>query len=330
MLDAGLDWCMNNGKTNGFKNNLQVIESLETGEQRIYNSVLVDPKNIDIISNNLAMQIVNKLAGTKSCAMDLSRELKQHEQKIYYHIRRLEEAGIIKRAGIERRFGMTAKMFTASSPIISAKLYDDGQTLNSKELSVDYHTAQFFYPFVHEGKLDAKIIVGDTSSHGRFDGEAREGNYGFDLAMLLGGLIRNLKFPSYKLDTEVTEDDLKGNLILIGNPKTNTIIDKINNSLPIFFDESKAFSFVSRSNGTFYDDPTVGLILKINNPLDNTKKILLIGGIKTRGSRAAFLACTKHIKELLEKTDKEGNLMCLVKGVDRDGDRVIDEVKFVD
>ncbi len=321
---------INNGKTNGFKGNLQVVENLDTGVQKIYNSVFVDPKYIDIIRNDLAMQIIGKLAGSKSCAMDLSRELKQHEQKIYYHIRRLEQAGIIKRAGVERRFGMLAKMYTTVSPIVSAKLYEDGTIVNNKDLSVDYHKAQFFYPFVHEGKLDAKIIVGDTSTHGRFDAESREGNYIFDLAMLLGGLVKNIKVPSYKLDTEVTDQDLKGNLILVGNSKTNTIIDKLNKDLSVYFDESKAFSLVNKFTSKIYDDPMVGIVLKINNPFDNTKKILLIGGSKTRGARSAFLACTKHIKELLEKADKEGNFLCLVKGVDRDGDKVIDEVTFVE
>ncbi len=316
-------------KTNGVKM-LQLVENMDSGENKVYNSIFVDPKYIDIISNDLAMRIISQLSKAKGCAMDLSRELKQHEQKIYYHIRRLEEAGIIKRVGIERRFGMTAKMYGTVSPVISAKLYEDGAILKTDGISGDLQTLQLFYPFVHEGRLDAKIVIGDTSMHGRFDGEGKEGNYGFDLAMLLGGLVKNLKFPSYKLDTEITDQDLKNNLILIGNPKTNTLIDKLNAELPIYFDESKGFSLVSKIDGKVYDDPTIGVILKINNPFDNTKKILLIGGIKTRGSRAGFLACTKHIKELLEKTDKEGNLVCLVKGVDRDGDRVIDEVKFVE
>jgi len=316
-------------KPNGVKM-LQLVENMDFGEHKIYNSVFVDPENIDIISNDLARKIVTQLSKAKGCAMDLSRELKQHEQKIYYHIRRLEEAGIIKKVGIERRFGMTAKMYTTVSPIVSAKLYEDGTILKNNDISGDLQTLQFFQPFVHDGKLDAKIVIGDTSTHGRFDGEAKEGHYGFDLAMLLGGLVRNLKFPSYKLDTEITEDDIKNNLILIGNPKTNTLIDRINKELPVYFDESNGFSIVSKTNGKLYDDPAVGLILKMNNPFDSTKKILLIGGSKTRGSRAAFLACTRHIKELLEKTDKEGNIACLVKGIDRDGDRVIDEVKFVE
>ncbi len=321
---------MVNGKNNGFsKNNIHVIENQDNGEQKIYNSVLVDPQYIDIISNELAMKIVTRLAGSKSCAMDISRELKQHEQKIYYHLRRLEQAGIIKRVGSERRFGMIAKMFTTVSPVISAKLYDDGQILNSKNLSVDYHTAQFFYPFIHEGKLDAKIIVGDTSDHGRFDSHSSEGNFSFDLAMLLGKSLTNLNFPSYKLDTEVVDSDLKNNLIVIGNPKTNTIIDKLNEQLPLYFDQNKDFCVSSRSLGKTYDDPTIGIVLKINNPFDSTKKMLLIGG-KTRGTRAAFLACTKHIQDLLARQSKEGDIMCMVKGLDKDGDRIIDEVKFVE
>ncbi len=309
-------------------NGLQLIESLETGEQRVYNSVFVDHKNVNILSNDLAIKIVAKLAESKGCAMDLSRDLNQHEQKIYYYLRKLETAGVVKKVGTERRFGMTAKMYSAVSPIVATKLYDDGHLMKA-DGKANVFAASLFYPFVNNGKMESKIVIGDTYSHGRFDTQSSEGNYAFDLALLLGGLVRDPKFPNYKLDTEMTETDLKNNLILIGSAKTNTIIDKLNAQLPLYFDETKDFCVASKVLGKTYDDPRVGIVLKVNNPFDNTKKILLLGG-KTRGTRAAILACTVHIKDLLDKTDKEGNIMCLVKGYDKDGDKVIDEVKFVE
>ncbi len=309
-------------------NGLQLIESLETGEQRIYNSVFVEAKHVNILSNELAVKIVSKLAETKACAMDLARDLNQHEQKIYYYLRKLEEAGVVKKVGTERRFGMIAKLYSAVSPIVSTKLYED-ERLMKVDGKGDVFAASLFYPFVNNGKMESKIVVGDTYSHGRFDTQSSEGNYAFDLALLLGGLVRDPKFPNYKLDTEMSETDLKNNLILIGNSKTNTIIDKLNTQLPLYFDEAKDFCVASKVLGKTYDDPRVGIVLKVNNPFDNTKKILLLGG-KTRGTRAAILACTIHLKDLLDRADKDGNIMCLVKGFDKDGDKVIDEVKFVE
>jgi len=84
------------------KNNLQVIENLENGQKKVYSSIFVDTETIDILSNDLALKIVSKLALSKACAMDLARDLEQHEQKIYYHLRRLEQAGIIKKVGTEK------------------------------------------------------------------------------------------------------------------------------------------------------------------------------------------------------------------------------------
>ena len=177
--------------------------------------------------------------------------------------------------------------------------------------------------------MDAKIVIGDPYSHGRFDSQSSEGNFAFDLALLMGGLIKGIKFPNYKLDTEVKESDLKNNLILIGSSKTNTIIDKINQHLPLYFDESKDFCVASRIVGKTYDDPRVGIFLKINNPFDPTKKILVLGG-KNRGTRSALLACTNHVEDILSKTDKDGNIICLLKGFDKDGDGVIDDIKIME
>ena len=54
--------------------------------------------------------------------MDLARKLEQHEQKIYYHLRNLEKAGIIKQTRTEQRYGMTAKIFDVISPVVATKM----------------------------------------------------------------------------------------------------------------------------------------------------------------------------------------------------------------
>ena len=102
----------------------------ENGEEwNAYNSLLLEPKNLGIFTNELALKIVLGLSKKPGCAMDLARKLGVDEQRIYYHLRKLEKAGIVKLMGTEMRYGMTAKIYQAVSPVVSAKLYEDGHRI---------------------------------------------------------------------------------------------------------------------------------------------------------------------------------------------------------
>ena len=297
------------------------------GDAKIaYDSLIVAPKKLSVFNSDLALRIVNELARNPGCAMDLARSLKEHEQKIYYHLRRLENVGIVKPIGTEKRYGMTAKIFSMTCPVIATKLYEDGRPLKKTATAKDPNTMKFFYPFIEDGKLNAMIIIGDTYSHGRFDSESTEGPYTFELGILLGNLLSNLKFPHYKFDTEVTKEDLKENLIVIGNIKTNILVDKLNGHLPVYFDEENKFYITSKKTGAFYDDARVGIITKIRSPFEKNKKVLLLGGRGRRGTQAAILACTKHFQKIAKNLNEDGDAVIVVKGFDRDGDKVIDDI----
>ena len=312
---------MVNGKNNG----LQLIESLENGEQKIYNSVFVETKHIDILSNDLAVKIVSWLAANKGCAMDLSRELKQHEQKIYYHLRRLEQAGIIKKVGTERRFGMTAKMYSAVSPIVSTKLYEDGHTINQKSNPKMRNLS----PFIDKGKLNAKIVLGAPFPHGEHGATARDGVYMADLALFLGTFLTNTEDLSCKLDTEIRESDYNNNLILIGGPKINTIVAKINSKLPIYFDEKNEWTLISRKTGEAYGYDAHAVIIKMKSPFNSEKDILLLAGRRSVGLRSAILAFINHYNKIMA-TEKSGVVTVVVNGIDKDSDGIVDSVEFVE
>lgn len=296
--------------------------------QKAYNSMLLEPKDLRIFANELALNMVKELSRKPGCAMDLARKLEVDEQKIYYHLRKLEGAGIVKLLGTETRYGMTAKIYKTMSPVVSAKLYEDGHELEKGRKIIDPDTAKFFSPFVKNGRLNALVIIGDVYSHGKFDAIAREGPHAFDLAMMLGNLVNELSFPHFKLDTEVGEKDLKNNLILIGNSKANIIVDKINQSLPLRFDERNDFAIVSEKSGNVYNGPRLGVIIKTKNPFNSKKKILVLGG-RTSGTKAAIVACTKHISKVIKGLDKRETAI-VVSGFDKDGDKIIDDVKVLE
>jgi hypothetical protein len=226
---------------------------------------------------------------------------------------------------------MTAKIYSVVSPVIAAKLFDKGvEVKENSNVLTSNEFSKFFAPFIEDGKLNAKVIIGDTTSHGRFDSWAYDFPFGLELVAIIGKLLTEISFPIYKLDIEIDESDLKDNLILLGNIKTNSIIDKINEKLPIKFDTEGREFLVSTITERKYSDPRIGLIAKIPNPFNGDKQILVIGGVARRGMRAASSAITKHISKINLNIKKDGSLLTVVQGLDEDGNGMIDNVKFLE
>ena len=304
------------------------LENVDKNYQKVYNSVVVDPSKINILSNKLTRDIVKLLSENRLCAMDLSRELKQHEQKIYYHMRKLEEAGIVKQVGTEKRFGMIAKMYSAQAPIVCTKLYDEGQMIESKE-TADPLLAKFFSPFVENGKLNSLIIVGDARPHGKYDKANTGAMHTIDIVLLLGKLVRDFKTPTYKIDTEVEEKDLQQNLILFGSPRDNMILEKINQKLPLKFVLEADWSIKSKSTNSIYTGSRKGVLIRCENPFNEKKKILVFGGLRTEGLRSPVVAVLKNLEEIWN-LNKNGDLYVVLDGLDKDGDGVVDTAKILE
>ncbi len=307
---------------------LLVEHSGET--QKIYRSLVVEPRKLNILGSELAVKIVSELSRQPQCAMDLSRKLKQHEQKIYYHLRNLERAGMVKKVGTESRYGMTAKIYDVVSPVVSAKLYEDGYSVSNPEPMKNPVVAEFLKPFIQNGKLNAKILIGDPYPHGKFDAGGMDACYASELALLLGIHINQFPVNSVRLDIHVTEEDLKENLIIIGCPKYNGISYKINQYLPIYFDEDEDWKIVSKITGKHYDNDLAGVVIKCNNPYNRNKKILVLAGRRTRGTQSAVMAVTKNLNELVKHADDTSTLAKVVRGVDANGDSVVDSIKILE
>jgi DNA-binding transcriptional ArsR family regulator len=298
-----------------------------------YDSILVHPKKMNIFNSDLSLKIINELVKEPCCAMDLARKLGQHEQKIYYHIRKMEDAGVIRMSRIEKRYGMNAKIYTVVSPVISTKIYDDGHEVEScagVQVKNNIAIEKFLYPFVKNRKMNAKIIVGDPYPHGKYEKGAMSTVHTIDFIFLLGNLVDTLNYPHYRLDVDTRKDDLKDNLIIFSSPKGNTIADIMNPSLPIRFNPDKGWCITSDFTGKKYEESRCGVILKCDNPFDKKKKILWISGIRTRGMQSAVIAITKYTNELMSRMDKDGNIACVVEGLDKDGDKIIDSVRFLE
>ena len=298
-----------------------VIEESEKG-QKVFKAASLKPKNISILNSELSLKILQELAKRPSCAMDIARKLKQHEQKIYYHLRKMEKAGIIKLLKTEERVGAIAKIYSVIAPYFVFKLFDDKEAQNIK---VKIRESEFLNPFIKNKKMNCLIVVGSPDPHGKYAAQASDGSTAIDLALFLGTFAEKAKL-SYKLDTQLNEKDLKENLILIGGPKANILIDKINKKLPIYFDVKHEFNIVSTRTKNVYTGDDIGIVIKMKSPFCKDKKILVLSGKRFKGTRAAIIAIVKYCKELNDKEE----IFAVVRGIDRDSDGMIDDVEFLE
>lgn len=302
-----------------------ITEDTEEG-QKIYRTMVIKPNKLSVLNTELAVKILQELARKPSCAMDIARRLKEHEQKIYYHLRRLEKAGIIKIERTEERSGSLAKIFSVSSPFVSVKLFDSEHL---SDVKTKPREIEFLEPFIHKGKLDAVIVVGSPDPHGKYSSRGFDGSAAIDLGLFLGTFLVNVS-PDYKLDTEIKDSDLKNNLIIVGGPKANILIDKINDKLPTYFDTKHDFNIISTFTKSVYSDDHIGIVVKMKNPFAKGKEILVLSGKRFDGTRAAILALIKYLKKLEVGNKSDSGIARIVEGIDKDSDGRIDDVEFLE
>lgn len=308
-----------------------LIDSNENGKFA-YDSLLIsDPTKLSALNNKLSLRIIKALAENPCCALDIARKLKVHEQKVYYHLKNLEKAGIVYTISSERRHGMIAKIYSVVSPVVAAKLFEKGT-----EIKEDFNTQfssqaliNFFTPFIENGKFNAKIVIGDPYPHGKYDTGGSEGAHITDFLIFLGELLNDFSHPNYKLDTEITQEELKNNLILIGNNRTNTVIDKLGQNLPVYFDSEKISIISSKTKNVYKDDGT-GVVLKTKNPFNTKKSILLVGSLRSRGIRTSTISILNYVEKIFKNLKNTDEIFIIAQGLDKDGDGIIDEAKILE
>ena len=284
-------------------------------------------KQIKVLGSDLAQKILFSLAEKENYPKELAKKLKVHEQKVYYHIRNLEKAGIIDIARTSVVQGAKANFYRLvdSAFVIKFKKFETTQRI------VEEEPVSFLEPFIENSQLNAKIIVGSPDPHGPEKARSRDGYYGIDLALFLGTFLNYLPSLHVMLDTEARTEDLQGNLILIGGPVVNTVTEKINSKLPIRFDKKNNWAINSTVSGKLYHSGETGIIVKIKNPFNPKKQILLVAGKRYAGTRAVMIAFLKYFKEIISGNKYNEKIMAkVVEGIDMDSDGQVDDVEIIE
>ena len=298
-------------------------------------SIIDDSQKLKMILGSLSWKILTMLSTKEMYPLEIARQLGVHEQKVYYHIRKLAKAGAIAVEREEKKKGATAKYYKTVSPAFGIEFPDGYKAIqNLSLLSIDKKLQEFFKEFISNGVFDGKIVVGSPQPHGPFKTSARDGHYAAHLALFIGQFAKMPTEFAVKLDVDVkAEKEEKNNLILVGGPGTNLLTQEINEYLPIkFIMQSSEQGFLlgglsSKKTLQVYTSDVSGLIAKIVNPWDKTKRIVVLAGNKAVGTKACVLALTNFWKKTLEKYKGEDTFAVVIHGFDLDGDGKVDSIE---
>ena len=286
-------------------------------------SIMNDSQKLKMILGSLSWKILTMLSKKEMYPLEIARQLGMHEQKVYYHIRKLAKAGAIIVEREEKKKGATAKYYKTVSPAFGIEFPEGYKAIqNLCLLSIDKQLQDFFKEFMTNGVFDGKIVVGSPQPHGPFKTSARDGHYAAHLALFIGQFAKMPTEFAVKLDVDVkVEKEEKNNLILVGGPGTNLLTQEINEYLPIKFNmQSSEQGFLlgglsSKKTLQVYTSDVSGLIAKIVNPWDKTKRIVVLAGNKAVGTKACVLALTNFWKKTLEKYKGEDTFAVVIHGL---------------
>ena len=298
-------------------------------------SIINDSQKLKMILGSLSWKILTMLSKKEMYPLEIARQLGVHEQKVYYHIRKLAKAGAITVVREEKKKGATAKYYKTVSPAFGIEFPNGYKEIqNLCLLSIDKQLQEFFKEFISNGVFDGKIVVGSPQPHGPFKTSARDGHYAAHLALFIGQFAKMPTEFAVKLDVDVkVEKEEKNNLILVGGPGTNLLTQEINEYLPIkFIMHSSEQGFLlgglsSKKTLQVYTADSAGLIAKIVNPWDKTKRIVVLAGNKAVGTKACVLALTNFWKKTLAKYHGEDTFAVVIHGFDLDGDGKVDSIE---
>jgi len=311
----------------------------EEKQQGKHITVYEDPQKLKMVLNSLSWKILRMLGEAEMYPMEIAKKLGVHEQKVYYHIRKLVKAGAITVVREEEKKGAIAKYYRAVSPAFGIELPFGYRNVKTATFTyMDEKLRRFFNPFIkEEGNFDGKIVVGSPDPHGPFKARARDGHYASYLTLFLGQFVRLPMDFIIKLDVDVkAEKEESNNLILVGGPGTNLLTKEVNDHLPIRFSmmpSEHGFLFgglASQKTQNVYTGDAVGVVARIANPWNKEKRIIVLAGNKAVGTKACVLALAKFWKETLRNFKAENDFATVIQGFDLDGDGKVDSVEVIE
>ena len=292
-----------------------------------------DPSGFFPAAAGLGHKILRLLAKGPNYPSSIARELKLYHQAVYYHMKRLEAAGLVERVSQTTVRGGKAQLYALASDGYAVEFDVRGEEFGPPVgLSRSAKLGRFLKEFVsEEGHLDGWIVVGSPEAHGPNRTQGRDGHYAIQLGFALGqfvGLPR--RFP-VKLDVDLKTEKLQGsNLLVVGGPRTNVISAELNQYMPIRFSEESFFGSIVDASGRKYHSEFDSVLTKIRNPWDPSKVCVIAAGLSGAATKAAVIGLTNMAEHVLAGYSEQARDFAVVlHGLDMDGDGKVDSVEML-
>ena len=281
-------------------------------------------------SGRLGQKILALLSTGPKYPAEMARSLGAHHQTVYYHVGRLEKAGLINRVRSKQIRGGEANLFALASDGYAVEFPVAGEPLPTLRSSGRSKAlGRFFEEFFDNGEFAGWVVVGSPMQHGAAGTQARDGHYAVQLGFALGQFVDlPQRFP-VKLDVDLrAEKLLSSNLIVVGGPRNNVVAEELNQHLPLKFSQSGFWSAIVDDQGSTHASELDCLVEKIQNPWDETKTCVVIAGLTGAGTKAAIIGVCNHADTLFGSY-RGGRFAALLRGADRDGDGKVDSVEIL-
>lgn len=270
--------------------------------------ISMDTDIIEAVGNPLRLKILQELNEQPMYPIEIAKKFGMIEQKIYYHVKILKASKLIEEVEERQMRGGKAKLLSPTALAFGfvMKCAKGGEVIKTSE----------FEPFVKDGLVNAKLIVGSPDPHGPNRARARDGHIAAEVAGFFARMAA-IKWPFVYEDTEVRNGH--DNLILLGGPVVNMISARYNKYFPVKFNGKFIHSPLKE-----HTDDGIGFVAIANHPDAPNKKMMMIAGRSRAGTRAAALA----LKKFPDRIKKNGYIV--VQGFDEDGDRIIDSIEIIE
>ena len=293
--------------------------------------VLDRPGKLAALSSPLAWRILQELGRAPDYPNALAARLKVHEQKVYYHVRRLEAAGFLRVVREEARRGASARILAPTAEAFAVLVRAKGSRIALPSLPRAGRAGAFLEEFGREGTFDGTVVVGSPYPHGPFLTTARDSPYAVHLGFFLGRLLGAPRGLVVKLDTEVkAAGEHRENMVLVGGPVANIVTMDLNPHLAVGFDWSQVWRMESSRTGRTYTDEQAGLVAKVRNPWNQERIVVVLSGLHFTGTLAAILGLCQFDDDVLRDYEPGKDFYRVVSGQDRDGDGRIDAVTVLE
>lgn len=275
-------------------------------------------------------RILGALADGPDYPSQIARELDVYHQTVYYHIRKLVAAGLVRKAGTKLVRGGSADLYTLATDGYAVEFDVRGESFQGlAQATRPRALARFLHEFVSSGELNGWLVVGSPEPHGPNKTEGRDAHYAVQLGFAIGQFVRLPSTFPVKLDVELRNEKLeRSNLLIIGGPRTNLTSAELNSRLPVRFSEANFWGSIVDEAGKEYVSEWDALIVKVKNPWNPETICVLAAGLSGAATKAAIIGMTNFSDQLFDRY-QGGEYAIVLRGTDLDSDGKVDSVEVL-